>query len=136
MGLRFWATHQGAEVTEKRIGQGECFGRRLLSVSAGECCLSVITLAELRFGAARVNSERLRRQIEGFVALAPAVPFDHPADLSYAETRTHLEARGTPIGPHDLFIVAHALSLDPTLVTANIREFSRVPGLKVENWLD
>lgn len=115
---------------------GGAVGKRLLSVSADECCLSIITLAELRFGAAKVSSGRLLRQIEGFVALAPAIPFEHPADLSYAEIRAHLEARGTPIGPHDLFIAAHALSLGLTLVTANIREFARVPGLKVENWLD
>ena len=110
--------------------------QRLQSTAPGACCLSIITLAELRFGAARVNSDRLRRQIDGFVSLAPAVSFQHPAELAYAEIRSELEARGKPIGPHDLFIAAHALSLDLTLVTANIGEFSRVPGLKVENWLD
>jgi tRNA(fMet)-specific endonuclease VapC len=110
--------------------------KRLLSVSAGECCLSIITVAELRFGAAKVNSDRLRRQIDGFVELAPAVPFEAPADVIYAEIRAELEARGQPIGPHDLFIAAHALSLDLTLVTGNSREFSRVPGLRLENWLD
>lgn len=115
---------------------GGAVGKRLLSVSAGECCLSIMTLAELRFGAVKVNSERLRRQIEGFLALAPAVPFEPPADTTYAEIRTHLEARGTPIGPHDLFIAAHARSLGLTLATANVGEFTRVPGLKVENWLD
>lgn len=109
---------------------------RLLKVSAGVCCMSIITLAELRFGAAKVNSRRLNQQIDGFAALAPALPFEHPAETVYADIRTQFEARGQLIGPHDLFIAAHALSLDLTLVTANTREFSRVPGLRVENWLD
>lgn len=110
--------------------------RRLTGTSPGDCCLSIISLAELRFGAAKVNSDRIRRQIDGFVALAPAVPFDHPAEVTYAKVRTDLERRGQPIGPLDLLIAAHALSLDLILVTANLREFSRVPRLKVESWLD
>ena len=64
------------------------------------------------------------------------VPFAEPADQVYAELRAHLERAGTPIGPHDLLIAAHALALDLTLVTDNLREFSRVPDLRVENWLD
>ena len=111
-------------------------GRRLRSTSAGECCLSIVSLAELRFGAAKVGSARLSRQIDGFVAVAPALPFDHPAEVTYAAVRVDLEGRGRPIGPLDLLIASHALSLDLTLVTANVGEFSRVPGLKVENWLD
>lgn len=110
--------------------------RRLRTTSPGQCCLSIVSLAELRFGAAKVASNRIWRQIDGFVALAPALPFDHPAEVTYATVRTDLERRGLPIGPHDLFIAAHALSLDLTLVTANVGEFSRVPGLKVENWLN
>jgi tRNA(fMet)-specific endonuclease VapC len=58
-----------------------------------------------------------------------------PADLQYADIRRFLEAAGDPIGPNDLLIAAHARTLDLTLVTANFTEFSRVPGLRVENWL-
>ncbi len=58
-----------------------------------------------------------------------------PVDTHYAKLRTSLEKAGTPIGPNDMLIAAHALSLRLTLVTANEREFSRVDGLKVENWL-
>ena len=61
--------------------------------------------------------------------------FEAPADTFYGEIRTRLERAGTPIGSNDMLIAAHALSLDCTLVTANEREFRRVPGLKVENWL-
>lgn len=109
---------------------------RLRGTSTGECCMSIVSLAELRFGAAKVGSDRLWRKVDGFLAIAPALPFDHPAEVTYAKVRADLERRGRPIGPLDLLIASHALSLDLTLVTANIREFSRVPGLKVENWLD
>jgi len=109
---------------------------RLRATAAGECCLSIVSLAELRFGAVKVGSDRILRQIDGFLAVAPALPFDHPAEITYAEVRAELEREGRLIGPLDLLIASHALSLDLTLVTANVREFSRVPGLKVENWLD
>lgn len=109
---------------------------RLSATAPGECCVSIITLAELRYGVAKVNSERLRRQLDGFISVAPAMAFDRPAELAYATIRNALEARGTPIGPNDTLIAAHAIALDLTLVTANTGEFARVPGLRVENWLD
>ncbi len=62
-------------------------------------------------------------------------PMESPGEEHYAEIRDTLERAGTPIGPNDLLIAAHARSLGLTLVTNNIREFSRVPGLLVENWL-
>ena len=61
--------------------------------------------------------------------------FDEPADRRYAELRTQLERRGTPIGPNDMLIAAQALALDLTVVSANVGEFERVPRLPVENWL-
>ena len=63
------------------------------------------------------------------------LPIKPPTDARYAEIRLTLEKAGTPIGPNDLWIAAHALALDFTLVTDNITKFSRVPGLRVENWL-
>lgn len=63
------------------------------------------------------------------------LPLEAPTDRHYAQLRHHLALRGTPIGPNDLLIAAHALAADLKLVTANVGEFSRVPGLKVENWL-
>jgi tRNA(fMet)-specific endonuclease VapC len=98
--------------------------------------VSIVTAAELLFGARRVGSSRLERDLSAILSVVPPLAFEEPADSTYADIRSTLEARGTPIGPNDLFIAAHALSLDLTLVTANIREFSRVPDLKVENWLD
>ena len=63
------------------------------------------------------------------------LPLEPPADERYAEIRHHLARQGTPIGPNDLLIAAHALAADLTLVTANTREFERVPSLRVDNWL-
>ncbi len=100
------------------------------------CCMSIIVACELRFGAARRQSPRIEAEIADMAATVAILPFAAPADQVYGEIRARLAAEGTPIGPNDTFIAAHALALDLTLVTANIREFSRVPGLKVENWLD
>jgi tRNA(fMet)-specific endonuclease VapC len=63
------------------------------------------------------------------------LPFEEPADQRYGELRADLERRGASIGPNDMLIAAHALMLDCIVVTANVREFSRVRGLRVENWL-
>jgi len=109
---------------------------RLVALPDGAACMSIITSAELHFGASKVGSVQLKRKIEVLSEYVHVLAFDHPADLIYADLRADLERRGQPIGAHDTLIAAHALSLDLTLVTANIREFSRVPGLKVENWVD
>ena len=98
-------------------------------------CTSIVVAAELRFGAQKSGSERLTTQIEVILSAIETLPLEEPADLQYAKLRKYLEARGTPIGPNDMLIAAHALALDCTVVTANDREFSCVPGLKVENWL-
>ena len=99
-------------------------------------CVSVIVAAELKFGAQRVGSSRLTSQIGGMLATLDVLPLDSGVAQTYAEIRTTLEAAGTPIGPYDLLIAAHALALNLPIVTDNIREFSRVPNLRVENWLD
>ena len=109
---------------------------RTQSFDPASLCVSIVVAAELRFGAARVDSARRKAEVDGILDAITVVPFEHPADRHYANIRTALERAGTPIGPNDLLIAAHALALDHTLVTANISEFSRVPGLRVENWLD
>jgi tRNA(fMet)-specific endonuclease VapC len=96
---------------------------------------SIVVASELRFGAAKRNSVRLSEQVERILAAIEVLPFDAPADQHYAGLRLALELKGTPIGPNDLLIAAHALAHSATLVTANTGEFSRVPGLVVENWL-
>jgi tRNA(fMet)-specific endonuclease VapC len=99
-------------------------------------CVSIIVAAELRYGCARRGSPQLTRRVEAFLSEVPALSLDGPADGDYGRIRTALEAAGCPIGPNDLFIAAHAVAVGATLVTANVKEFQRVPGLIVENWLE
>ena len=96
---------------------------------------SIIVVAELKYGIAKTGSRRFAGQLAAILGGIEVIPFETPADVAYAELRTQLERRGSPIGGNDLLIAAHALALDLTLVTANEREFSRVPKLRVENWL-
>lgn len=109
--------------------------KRLARAGESNVCTSIVVAAELRFGAAKSGSKRLTAQLEVILSAIETLPLEEPADHHYAKLRQYLEARGTPIGPNDLLIAAHALALDCTVITANDREFSRVPGLKVENWL-
>lgn len=96
---------------------------------------SVIVVAELRFGLAKRRAIRLEVQLELVLEEMSVVPFAPPTDRIYADLRAGLERRGTPIGANDLWIAAQALHDGSVLVTDNVGEFSRVPGLPVENWL-
>lgn len=98
-------------------------------------CTSIIVAAELRYGAARRGSARLTAQLEKVLGALEVLPFEAPAELVYGGLRCRLEARGKPIGANDLLIAAHALALNCVLVSDKVREFSRVEGLKLENWL-
>jgi tRNA(fMet)-specific endonuclease VapC len=104
-------------------------------VGESAICTSIIVAAELRFGAAKRKSRRLTAQVETALAHLDVQPLAPPADRVYGDLRADLERRGRPIGPNDLLIAAHALALNCTLVTANAREFARVKGLRVENWV-
>lgn len=95
---------------------------------------SVIVIAEIRFGLAKSPSRRLAELTGPILESIVVEPWSQPADDHYGRIRAELERKGMPIGANDLFIAAHALALDATLVTANEREFRRVPGLRVENW--
>jgi tRNA(fMet)-specific endonuclease VapC len=109
---------------------------RLTKRIPGEVGLSSITTAELWFGAAKSSDpEKNRQALKGFLVPFEIVPFDEPAAAAYGEIRAALEKAGTPIGSMDLLIGAHAASLGVTLVTANIREFRRIRGLRIANWL-
>jgi tRNA(fMet)-specific endonuclease VapC len=99
-------------------------------------CVSVVTACELRFGALKKGAIALMQRVDGFLSEVPPLPFETRFDVEFAQIRVQLEKVGRPIGPLDLFIAAHAKSLDLTLVTDNIREFSRIDGLKLENWIE
>lgn len=96
---------------------------------------SIIVACELRYGAERRGSDRLTARVEELLALVPVLPFKDDADSHYGRVRADLERQGTPIGANDMLIAAHALALGATLVTDNVREFERVAGLALENWL-
>lgn len=108
---------------------------KIASAGADAVATSIVVAAELRFGAAERGSARLSERVEGVLSRVAVLPLDQPADETYGRLRTALEAAGTPIGANDLLIAAHALTLGIILVTDNVREFRRVKGLKVENWM-
>ena len=101
----------------------------------GELGISTVTLAELAHGAARSQSPRSRESLERFLTPLVIADFDEAAAWQFGEVCAILRRAGTPIGPLDTQIAAHALALDCTLVTNNQREFQRVPELRVENWI-
>jgi tRNA(fMet)-specific endonuclease VapC len=109
--------------------------QRIARAGEAKVFTSVIVAAELRFGALRKRSERLVRELDGLLTELEAKPLEALAAVHYGRLRAELHAAGTPIGANDMFIAAHALSLDATLVTDNEREFARVAGLRIENWL-
>jgi tRNA(fMet)-specific endonuclease VapC len=99
-------------------------------------CTSIIVAAELRFGAAKKNAARLTRRVEEILNAIDVLPFVSDADRHYARLRAKLEKSGTIIGGNDMLIAAHALAVDCILISNNLREFQRVPGLRVQNWLE
>ena len=96
---------------------------------------SIIAACELRFGAEQKGSPRLAGRVDRLLGSFEVVPLTTGVDAAYAVLRAELERKGQPIGPNDMLIAAHALALGAVLVTDNVREFRRVKGLKVENWL-
>lgn len=114
-------------------GQGEV-GARLQARRPSDLCISAITLAELRYGADRKGSRKLHGLIDTFATAVEVVPFDEGAAAEFGRIGSILAERGTPIGEFDVLIAAHAVALRCTLVTSNVRHFSKVPGLSVENW--
>ncbi|GBE09000.1 tRNA(fMet)-specific endonuclease VapC [bacterium BMS3Abin11] len=98
-------------------------------------CTSIIVAAELRFGAVKSGSSKLADRMDLILSAIEILPLEIGADREYGKLRHYLARKGIPIGPNDMLIAAHALDTDLIMVTANLREFTRVPGLKVENWL-
>lgn len=107
---------------------------RLSDLGDDRVCTSIVVACELRLGAALRGSERLTSAVERVLEAILVLPLDQPVDEHYASIRSDLQSRGTPIGPNDLLIAAHARALGLTLVTENEAEFRRVSELSVENW--
>lgn len=117
-----------------RNPQGKA-ARRIAKAGDDKVCTSIIVAAELRYGCEKSGSAKLRKAIEDLLGEIAVLPFEAPADADYGAIRAQLEAAGTPIGGNDLLIAAHARALGAIIVTANVQEFRRVGGVKVENWL-
>ena len=109
--------------------------QRIAEVGEICICTSIVVACELRFGSEKNSSLRLKQQVDQILELIAVLPLESPIEFHYAEIRSYLEREGTSIGANDLLIASHGLALDLTVVTANVREFSRVPNLAVENWL-
>jgi tRNA(fMet)-specific endonuclease VapC len=108
---------------------------RLAAHSPDEVCVSSVVVAELRYGADKSARPRENHaRIDLFVHELRCLDFDLGAAAAYGRIRSELERGGRPIGPNDMLIAAQALSRDLILVTDNLREFSRIKGLRLENW--
>jgi tRNA(fMet)-specific endonuclease VapC len=111
--------------------------RRMQRLRPDDLCVSSVTLSELEYGAAKSSDpQRNRLALAEFMTPISVLPYDDAAAPVYGRVRAELERAGTPIGPLDTMIAAHALSLGLILVTDNEREFRRVSGLKVQNWTE
>jgi tRNA(fMet)-specific endonuclease VapC len=115
-------------------GQGR-LGTRIAQLRPSALCISAITAAELRFGADRRKWAKIHNLIDVFTATVAVVPFDDGCAAHYGTIASELARRGTPIGALDVLVAAHAMAIGATLVTNNVKHFSRVRGLDVENWL-
>lgn len=100
------------------------------------CCTSIIVSCELRYGAQKKDSAMLTAKVNQLLETIEVIPLEENVEEHYARLRVILERAGTPIGSNDLLIASHASALDLTLVTGNVKEFSRIPNLAVANWLD
>ena len=110
--------------------------KKLMEYRPEDMCVSAVTLAELEYGASKSSRpEQNRLALLTFLSRIPVVPFDADAAREYGDIRADLTKKGTVIGANDLLIAAHARSLNLILVTNNTREFERVEGLRVENWV-
>ena len=116
-------------------GQPSSVIDRLVALPTEEVGISIVTVSELRYGASKSRRpKRNHEALDEFLYPFEVALYDEPAAKAYGTIRSALEKKGRPIGPMDLLIAAHALSLDVRLVTNNAKEFERVDGLEIDNW--
>ncbi|MBB1074916.1 type II toxin-antitoxin system VapC family toxin [Rhodoferax sp. 4810] len=120
-------------------GASAVLNQRILDSTPDTLAISVISAGELRYGLSKLPSSKrateLAHHLNALLTAIAVLPLPANAAHHYGYTRAQLDAAGTPIGGNDLWIAAHALAQNMMLVTNNTREFERVPGLKLENWL-
>lgn len=117
-----------------RNPQGK-IAQHVRKVGEDKICTSIIVAAELRYGAAKKSSPKLSTQLEVVLGALEVLPLEAPADVTYGTIRTRLEKAGRPIGANDLLIASQALALGYVIVTDNEDEFTRIEGLRHQNWL-
>lgn len=109
---------------------------RFRKMQPGDAAISVVTWGELCYGAAKSRQREWAQQLlDEFITLVPVLPLPVDSAQAYGTIRALLESKGMPIGNNDLWIAAHAKAAGMTVVTNNEKEFRRVPGLKVQNWV-
>jgi len=109
--------------------------KKVRKFKPGEIGISVITLSELQKGVSKSRQKKKNQQaLDKFISVFTVLPFEKPDAKSYGNVVAQLESKGQIIGGNDLFIAAHTLSRRLTLVTNNEKEFSRVEGLRIDNW--
>lgn len=109
---------------------------QLQKLKVSDVCISSITLSELEYGIEKSEQKNQNKvALAEFIAPIEVFSYDELAAVQYGKIRTFLEKKGQPLGPLDMLIAAHSLSLNRVLVTNNVREFNRVPGLRTENWV-
>lgn len=120
-------------------GQFASLDQRVLDMEQGQLCISVVTAGELEYGFARARPSRhllsLQAKLKTLLQAILTRPLPAGVAAHYGAIRSVLEKRGTPIGGNDLWLAAHALEEDLILVTNNTREFERIKGLKLVNWV-
>ena len=109
--------------------------QRLIQAGRESLAISTVTVAELAFGIAKSKRESSRPKLENFLSQFPILDWNQDAAWVYGNARKTLEGKGQRIGERDLLLACQALALDATMVTNNTREFERVEGLKLENWV-
>ncbi len=109
--------------------------RRFSTIGEHGVAISVVTAFELEVGALRSQGQHYSEAVRLLIAILPVPPLEDAARAAYGQLRAALERRGEVIGAYDMLIAAHALTLDATLATNDEKEFNRVKGLKVENWV-
>jgi tRNA(fMet)-specific endonuclease VapC len=116
--------------------RSEAMQHKLEGVSPNDVRMSVVSWGELLLGCAlRPQARSLRERVHAFSRVVEPLPMDPAVSEHYADIRSGLQIKGSSIGPNDLWIAAHARAAGMTLVTHNVREFKRVPKLKVEDWM-
>ncbi|EKD77803.1 MAG: virulence associated protein C [uncultured bacterium] len=110
--------------------------KKFESFHIGDIVVSSVALSELAFGA--YNSQRLEKnlsELKEFMQPIEILSYDENAAYHYGELRAHLKRNGTPVGHADMLIAAHAISINATLITNNLKEFSRIKNVKCKNWI-